>query len=380
MTTSTDSYVSHTLVSHTTHIQLPLPSTVVDSLPSGWSYSGCFVDYYPPEHVLVLQQPNNATLTVESCVNSCYSRGYTIAGMQNSQQCSCGHALFNGGSLAPRESDCHLPCIGNTQEICGATNRLSVYANRTLVAGQLPSLQPSTSTNTAPTVAPSHTGATSRTPISAGTVAAIMIGVVVGTVIIIALSYCLYRRIKYNRLRTKGPQQVSSSIAQAWPPAPAPSWEEFMKETEEHYAMVDKMISRKGDGSGLSHESTQVGYRPSVLELKERYDQLLRIYQRSFHTGWGPSSADAASATRYSSPRKAPTPLHAGHPMSILKHPVPTGVANMGQGTPDAENSETSRGSRATRKLGLAKKGVRFGVNQIREFGRSPFLGHGSDC
>ena len=100
-------------------------------LPSGWAYKGCYVDN-AHGRVLPMQLPDNSTLTVESCVQSCYGRGYSVAGMEYSTQCFCGNAIYSGGTLASSDSDCNMACGGNAKEKCGAGNRLSVYSNATI--------------------------------------------------------------------------------------------------------------------------------------------------------------------------------------------------------------------------------------------------------
>lgn len=35
--------------------------------------------------------------------------------------------IENGGGLAADQTDCSMPCSGNSEEICGAGDRLSVY-------------------------------------------------------------------------------------------------------------------------------------------------------------------------------------------------------------------------------------------------------------
>jgi hypothetical protein len=66
----------------------PTPSGSVNStaiLP--FKYQGCYSDNSPTGRTLQYQQPDNKTLTVESCIAMCSSQGYTIAGMEYSQQC-----------------------------------------------------------------------------------------------------------------------------------------------------------------------------------------------------------------------------------------------------------------------------------------------------
>ena len=106
------------------------PSTT-SGLPSGWQYKGCYIDN-ANGRVLPFQLPDNSSLTVESCVQSCYQLGYSVAGAEYSTQCFCGNAIYAGGVLASSDTDCNMPCGGNAKEMCGAGNRLSTYSNATL--------------------------------------------------------------------------------------------------------------------------------------------------------------------------------------------------------------------------------------------------------
>lgn len=368
-------------VPYTAQAPIALPSMTADDLPVGWAYKGCYIDY-SEARLLPIEQPANSNLTIQSCVRSCSQIGYSVSGLEFRQQCFCGNAIYNGGTLAPFDSDCNLPCSGNHAQYCGATNRISVYSNGTLTTYQPAAVQTPRSTTTAPTIAPSPIGATSQTSKPAVTVAAAVVGVVAGIAITVALVYYFRWWIRRNRLRTEFLLPTPQRTAQPWPPADGvPSWEEFVKDTEEYYARITEstMLSSKGDGSGLGLKNIPAGYRPSIQELWKIYEQLRRKNQESFRVGLGSTDTSFASPASCSPPPEAPARAHRGQPTSILKRPAVTGTANMAHGMFDNEDEHGPRAVPATRNLALAKKGVRFGVNQIREFGRSPFIGHGSD-
>ncbi|KAF8242298.1 hypothetical protein K440DRAFT_591049 [Wilcoxina mikolae CBS 423.85] len=115
-------------------------SATASGLPTGWAYSGCYVDG-TNGRILATQQPDNAALTIESCINTCVGLGYTVAGMEYSTQCFCDKFLRNGGTLASSNTECGMACGGNSAEICGGPNRMSVYANGTLQVYQPPRAQ-----------------------------------------------------------------------------------------------------------------------------------------------------------------------------------------------------------------------------------------------
>ena len=93
--------------------------TNVSPLPSGWTYRGCYIDNAHGGHDLIYQNPDSQTLTIESCVATCVSKGYSVAGLEYSSQCFCGNDIQNGGALATSDTDCSLTCSGNNKEICG---------------------------------------------------------------------------------------------------------------------------------------------------------------------------------------------------------------------------------------------------------------------
>lgn len=361
-----------------TSSQTALSSTVRGGLPSVWEYKGCYIDD-PNARVLPMRLPDDPILTAQECVSSCYQLGYSVAGLEYRRECFCGNAIYNGGTIAPSQSDCNLTCAGNAMEVCGARNRLSTYSNREVKIYQPEVVQTSRPATTTPTVAPSPTGSTSRTPKLAVTVAAAVIGVAAGIAIMVALLYLCWR-IRNNR-QNKSPLQRLQVDAQAWPPAdPVPSWEYFLKATEEHYAKYDEstMLSREGGRSGLGPRSTHVEHRPGIPELRERYELQLNN-QRMYRAGSKSSDMYAAPPSGYSPPTRLAVQGHVCQPTSILKRPTTPGITNMAQGTLELEDRQVPRDLPATGNLARAKKGVRFGVSQIREFGRSPFIGHGGD-
>ena len=355
-------------VPYTTQAQTPLPSSTASSLPLGWDYEGCYNDLFPHARVLSLEQPYNMNLTVQACVWSCFRLGYSISGLEYHNQCFCGNSILNGGTLADWDFDCNMTCSGNKMEICGGNNTLSIYSNRTLTASQLAPAQTSELTMAAPTIAPSPTPAISQTPISAGTISGAGIAAVMGITLVVALIFCLRRRIKRNRAKRENRMQTLRANTQARPLADRIlSWEDLTKHTD-------------GDGHGLGLKYADIGSHPSLPDLKESYEQLRRKKQPSFPTEFESPDTYIASTAKYSSPQRASARAQLNQPTSILKHPTPAKTMNKAQRVLGGEDEQDPMVVPATRNLGLAKKCVRFGVNQIREFGRSPFLSYGSNA
>lgn len=64
-------------------------------------------------------------MTISSCANYCISFGYHMFGLEYAGECFCGTALQ--GSSPAAEGDCNMACSGNSAQMCGGPNRLSVY-------------------------------------------------------------------------------------------------------------------------------------------------------------------------------------------------------------------------------------------------------------
>ncbi|VDB83101.1 unnamed protein product [Peniophora sp. CBMAI 1063] len=113
---------------------------VTTGLPTGWAYNACWVDN-AHGRILPTEFPDNATLTVEGCVESCVSQNYTVAGMEFSTQCFCGQELING-AVVGTESSCSNACGGNSTEACGGPDRMSIYtSSKNLTALPVPVTQ-----------------------------------------------------------------------------------------------------------------------------------------------------------------------------------------------------------------------------------------------
>lgn len=86
------------------------------------------------------------TMTLEACQAFCSA--YTYFGVEYARECYCGNT-FGTGSTLVADSECSMTCSGSASELCGAGNRLSVYAKD----GTAPpsSTPPSATTPGAPT-------------------------------------------------------------------------------------------------------------------------------------------------------------------------------------------------------------------------------------
>ncbi|KAJ6591192.1 glyoxal oxidase N-terminus-domain-containing protein [Mycena vulgaris] len=103
------------------------------TLPTGWAYVACTKE--PSSGRLLTGYAfTSASLTVESCIATCQSRGFTHAGVEYANECYCGNG-YASAAVTASESDCSMPCAGKSSEMCGAGYRLSVYSSASASAG-----------------------------------------------------------------------------------------------------------------------------------------------------------------------------------------------------------------------------------------------------
>jgi hypothetical protein len=132
--TSTSSTQSPTTQSPTTQsptTNQPTTSTttiVSTSLPSGFSSLGCFVDN-TTNRVLPHGNGTSTKQTPQQCALSCAAQGYKYSGTEYASECWCGK---NAPTTSAPATDCKLKCSGDSTQICGAGNRLSVVFDSTL--------------------------------------------------------------------------------------------------------------------------------------------------------------------------------------------------------------------------------------------------------
>lgn len=96
--------------------------------PISISAKGCFADGYPLSRsmpglgVYGIYQTNS--MTNQLCSQYCLSQGFAFSGTEYSTQCFCSNALPKKSSSA-----CAMPCGGDSTQVCGGDNALSVFYN-----------------------------------------------------------------------------------------------------------------------------------------------------------------------------------------------------------------------------------------------------------
>jgi hypothetical protein len=84
-----------------------LQASVVQSYKT-WSYANCYEDSINDRKI-----PNpgwvSGPMTVEGCLEACYNDGYTVAGLEWSQECYCG---YNLPPQVATDNRCDMSCKG----------------------------------------------------------------------------------------------------------------------------------------------------------------------------------------------------------------------------------------------------------------------------
>lgn len=92
---------------------------------SGWTYQGCYLDSVGKRSLAYPSNRDYSIQTVETCTSWCTANKYSYCGLEYSTECYGDYNLSE--DLRVPESDCSMPCAGNSSQICGNGNRLSVY-------------------------------------------------------------------------------------------------------------------------------------------------------------------------------------------------------------------------------------------------------------
>ncbi|KAH6893527.1 hypothetical protein B0T10DRAFT_592516 [Thelonectria olida] len=94
------------------------------------TYLGCFTDGGDGGRTLSNASFAGSTVSVDTCAAFCRQNSYPLFGMEYSSECYCGYQPKTQSRLVS-DGDCRMPCAGNSTQICGAGNRISIW-NTTL--------------------------------------------------------------------------------------------------------------------------------------------------------------------------------------------------------------------------------------------------------
>jgi hypothetical protein len=93
----------------------------------GYTYKGCVKDNIGGQRFLDARQTTAGTMTPAQCAALCGPK-YAYFGVEYGAECSCGDAV-PGTSDIVSEDQCDMACAGDATALCGASNRLTVYAS-----------------------------------------------------------------------------------------------------------------------------------------------------------------------------------------------------------------------------------------------------------
>lgn len=103
-------------------------SSGTSSSVSGAQSLGCAYDPNSPTRALSgADWTWDPAMTNAMCVSFCGKKGYKYAGTEWKNQCFCGNTI-NSSFLPPQtKSQCNTPCVGNSAEMCGGGNALTLW-------------------------------------------------------------------------------------------------------------------------------------------------------------------------------------------------------------------------------------------------------------
>jgi WSC domain len=93
----------------------------------GFTYQACLTNF-ASKALTTYENTNFGNLTNEKCIDFCKDKGYTIAGTQSGSQCFCGNEL-SSTTLIIEENACATSCTGDSSQVCGDNQKLSVYSS-----------------------------------------------------------------------------------------------------------------------------------------------------------------------------------------------------------------------------------------------------------
>ncbi|KAI5845329.1 WSC domain-containing protein [Tricharina praecox] len=70
-------------------------------------------------------------MTAQACLDYCTMADFGLAGLEYGNECFCGNTLKGNSTYG--QTGCDLPCSGDSSQVCGGANRLTVYSNSAFV-------------------------------------------------------------------------------------------------------------------------------------------------------------------------------------------------------------------------------------------------------
>lgn len=100
--------------------------TPTNPTPAGWTQTGCYTEATNGRALTGYSFSAN-NMTWQSCLDTCQSKGFKLAGVEWSRECYCGNSYSAGAVPAPA-TDCNMPCSGDNLHTCGGSRRLTTWS------------------------------------------------------------------------------------------------------------------------------------------------------------------------------------------------------------------------------------------------------------
>ncbi|OBT82398.1 hypothetical protein VE02_09582 [Pseudogymnoascus sp. 03VT05] len=100
---------------------------------ASWVPFGCYTDSTTTRSLAnaLYNDSTRWSMTTELCQATCGKAGYSLAGIEYGGQCYCDNQVRNAGRLEiDHVSLCNMPCSGDSTQICGGPDRLTMYKLR----------------------------------------------------------------------------------------------------------------------------------------------------------------------------------------------------------------------------------------------------------
>lgn len=126
----------------TTSVTASTTSTKVSSTSAAptsketWKSLGCYFDTGTPHSLLnKTSSPAETQMTVNGCQNVCNLLGFQYAGLRYGKSCFCDNTIK---TVPSNDLLCDAPCTGNSTQMCGGQDRISIYQHAILTTQWIP--------------------------------------------------------------------------------------------------------------------------------------------------------------------------------------------------------------------------------------------------
>jgi len=96
-----------------------------------FEFIGCADETGNPTRSLAGSSITTANMTNAACQSFCHVNDFAFAGTEFGDECYCGDGLVNNATVG--QDGCNIACAGNSTDICGGVNRISVYQDTSFV-------------------------------------------------------------------------------------------------------------------------------------------------------------------------------------------------------------------------------------------------------